>query len=244
LEFFAIFLTSSLLAALVAALVSVRINERNINIENVTQERAKWRNAIRALSDSLIKAARSGDFQSVELHCAQLTLNVNPFDGEDEALVQAAQLLATADDKDAQIKDFTERMALLLKHDWERAKYEARPWLLRGQEPRRVPYCEFKCAGSLTQPSAKSRKRSFSLLLHFSTLSFSAGIIFFLAVGLTEPFQNLVKIFNDPNTDKPIIAWVQFFYWSVLCGSMWSAAYLWFKGSEKRFLETWFTKKS
>lgn len=243
-EFFAIFFSSSLLAALVAALVSVRTNERNINIENVTQERAKWRDVMRALSDSLTKAARSEDLETVELYCAQLSLNVNPFDGEDKALVKAAQLLATADGKDAQIKDFTERMALLLKHDWERAKHEARPWLFRGQEPRRIPYCEFKCAGSLTQPSAKSRKRSFSLFLNFAALSLSAGIIFFLAVGLTEPFQNLVQIFNDPNTDKPIIAWAQFIYWSVLCGSMWSAAYLWFKGSEKRFLETWFTKES
>lgn len=242
LEFFTVLLSSSLIAALVAALVSLRTNERKIHIENVTQERAKWRNAMRGLADLLIKATRAGDFQTIGFHCSQLALNVNPFDVEDKALIQAAELLATAENNSVQVKEFTERMALLLKHDWERAKREARPWFFRGDEPRRIPYNEFKGECSSAHPSKPARRTPLSLFLHFSALSFSAGIIFFLAVGLIEPFQNLIKIFNDPNTDKPIGAWVQFIYWSIFCGSIWSAAYLWFKGSEKRFLEIWFGK--
>ncbi len=241
-ESLAVFLSSTVVAALVAALVSLRTNERKIHIENVTQERAKWRNAMRDLSNSIIKATRTRDFQAVGLCCAQLSLNVSPFDAEDRALIQAAELLATAEDKDAQVNEFTERMALLLKHDWERAKREARPWFFRGEEPRRVPYSEFKCIDAPSQSAAKPQKRSLALFWYFSALSFSAGIIFFLAVGLTEPFQNLVKLFNDPHTDIPIGAWIQFVFLSVLCGSMWSTAYLWFKGSEKRFLEIWFAK--
>lgn len=241
-ESFTVLLSSSVIAALVAALVSLRINERKIHIENVTQERAKWRNAMRNLADALIRAARAGDFQIVGFHCAQLALNVNPFDLEDKALIQAAERLATAEDKDIQVKEFTERMALLLKHDWERAKREARPWFFRGEAPRRIPYSEFKGECPSVHPPKPPHGTSLALFLHFAALSFSAGIIFFLAVGLTEPFQNLVKIFNDPNTAKPFGAWVQFAYWSIVCGSMWSAAYLWFKGSEKRFLEIWFAK--
>ncbi|WP_345984488.1 hypothetical protein WCX49_07560 [Sulfurimonas sp. HSL-1656] len=243
-ESFSILLSSSVLAALIAAIVSLRTNERNIQIKNVTQERAKWRNDMRNLADSLIKATRAGNFQDVGFHCSQLALNVNPFDPEDIAIIQVVELLATAEDKDMQVKEFTERMALLLKHDWERAKREARPWFFRGSEPRRIPYAEFKGECVTAHPSKSSRRTSLALFLPFVTLSFSAGIIFFLAVGLTEPFQTLVKIFNDSNTNKSIGAWVQFIFWSVVCGSLWSAAYLWFKGSEKRFLEIWFEIKS
>lgn len=101
---------------------------------------------MRSLADLLIKSTRAGDFQSVGFHCSQLTLNVNPFDGEDIALIQAAEQLGTAEDKDAQVKEFTERMALLLKHDWDRAKREARPWFFRGNEPRRIPYSKYKAS--------------------------------------------------------------------------------------------------
>ncbi|SHG17618.1 hypothetical protein [Vibrio gazogenes] len=235
-----IFLSSSVIAALVAALVSLRTNERRIHIENVTQERAKWRNSMRCLADSLIKSTQKSDSTEISALCSQLALNVNPFDKEDISLIEAAEKLATSDDKGAQIKEFTERMSLLLKHDWERAKREAKPWFFRGDEARRISYKEFagECPSLLSEPS----KKSLSLLLYFVTLSFSAGIIFFLAVGLTEPFQKLVKIFNDPNDVKPFEAWVQFIFWSIFCGSMWSAAYLWFKASEKRFLEIWFRK--
>ncbi|MDX9706946.1 MAG: hypothetical protein RBT86_05135, partial [Azospira sp.] len=117
-ESLTILLSSSVVAALVAALVSLRTNERKIHIENVTQERAKWRNAMRSLADSLIKSTRAGDFQSVGFHCSQLALNVNPFDVEDIALIQAAEQLGTIEDKDAQVNEFSERMALQSKHEW------------------------------------------------------------------------------------------------------------------------------
>ncbi|MFD0930860.1 hypothetical protein ACFQ1T_13810 [Methylophilus glucosoxydans] len=241
-EPFSVFLSSTVVSAFVAALISLRTNERKIQIENVTQERAKWRITMRNLSDSLVKASLTKDIQTVRFCCSQLALNVSPFSAEDRALIKAAELLATAEDKDAQVKEFTERMAILLKHDWERAKWEARPCFFRGKEPRRVPYNEFKYIDCPSQSAPKLPKSSLALWGHFAALSFSAGIIFFLAVGLTEPFQKLVKIFNDSRTNKPICAWIQFIYWSTVCGSMWSAAYLWFKGSEKRFLEIWFSK--
>jgi len=241
LESLTVLLSSSVIAALVAALVSLRTNERKIHIENVTQERAKWRNAMRSRADSLIKSTRAGDFQTVGFHCSQLALNVNPFDGEDIALIQAAERLGTAEDKDAQVKEFTERMALLLKHDWDRAKREARPWFFRGNEPRRIPYSEYKASPEAPTAIEKT-KSSWWLAAYFGMLAFSAGIMFFLAAGLTEPFQELVKIYNDAKTEKPAVAWFQFVYWSVLCGSIWSAAYLWFKGSEKKFLDIWFSK--
>lgn len=235
-------LSSTLLAALIAALVSLRSSERKIHVENVTQERAKWRKAMRELADAIIKGARAGDPKEVGMQCAQLALNVNPFDAEDRGLVHAAETLTASSDLDASVREFTDRMALLLKHDWERAKREAHPWFFRGSEPRRVPYSECKCTAGNRASSTPGARPAFALVGYFATLSFSAGVIFFLAVGLTEPFQTLVKIFNDSKVDKPAIAWFQFLLWSVLCGSMWSGAYLWFKGSEKKFLDIWFSK--
>lgn len=232
-------MSSTVLAGLVAAFVSLRSSERKINVENVTQERAKWRGAMRTLADALINAAHEGNAKEIDRHCAQLALNVNPFDAEDKALVEAANKLSVATDLDGHVIEFTDRMALLLKHDWDRAKREANPWFFRGVQPRRVPYCEFKATLSAPIPFAKS---SWWLAAYFGMLAFSAGIMFFLAAGLTVPFQDLVKIFNDPNIDKPISAWLQFVFLSVLCGSIWSAAYLWFKGSEKKFLDIWFAK--
>lgn len=238
---FSTVLSSTVLAGLVAALVSLRSSERKIHVENVTQERAKWRSAMRALADVLIKAAREGNAKEVERQCAQLALNVNPFDAEDKALVEIAKKFSGATDLDGHLLEFTDRMALLLKHDWERAKREAHPWFFRGSEPRRIPYCEFKAA--VGAPIAVSKPKSSRwLVAYFGMLAFSAGIMFFLAAGLTEPFQELVKIFNDAKNEKPVGAWVLFVFWSVLCGSIWSAAYLWFKGSEKKFLDIWFSK--
>ena len=235
-------LSSSVVAALMAALVSLRTNERKIHIENVTQERAKWRSAIRSLVDELIKATRAGDKQAIESYCAQLALNVNPFDCEDRALVRAAEQLANTDNKESQVKEVTDRVSLLLKHDWERAKREARPWFFRGEMPRRFPYCEFKGTSSPAENATYPQSQRLTLFVSFAGLAFSAGIIFFLAVGLTEPFQNLVRIFNDPTVEKPFSAWAQFLYWAAFCGSLWSGAYLWFKASEKKFLEAWFAK--
>ena len=86
---FSTVLSSTVVAGLVAALVSLRSSERKIHVENVTQERAKWRKAMRELANALIKAAREGNTRDIELQCAQLVLNVNPFDAEDKALVEA-----------------------------------------------------------------------------------------------------------------------------------------------------------
>lgn len=239
---FAAFISSSVVAGLIGALVAVRNSERKIQVENVTAERAKWRTVMRTLAADLTVAAQINDQQKVALLCGQLELNLNPFDREDQALVVTAKRLSDSDKVTDHLKEFGVRMALLLKHDWDRAKREAQPWFYRGNEPRRVPYCEYLCGMSVAPSSAPLSRKRGALVWYFMMLSFSAGIIFFLATGLVDPFQKWVKIFNDPAIEKSIGAWVQFAAWSVFCGSMWSAAYLWFKGSEKKLLENWFSK--
>lgn len=237
-------LSSAVISAVVSAIVSLRTSDRNIQIENVTQERAKWRNMIRILSKSIIKSAQLEDKDLFERHCSHLSLIVNPLDEEDIKLVKAARNIIETSDRALHIQEFIDRVALLLKHDWERAKREARPWYHKGKPLQRISYDKSSTAGHspISHPLDKNKERRRKLVQYFFALSISAGVIFFLATGLTEPFQSLIKMFNDKNTEEPLIAWVSFATLSAIFGSLWSALYLWFKGSEKKFLDTWFSK--
>ena len=235
-------LTSSVLAGLIAALVALRTSERKIQIVNITQERAKWRKAMRKLADEIVHAVSINDQIALSRLCSKLPLNLNPFHEEDVQIVKGAKCLIESTDRPAATQEFIERMSLLLKHDWDRAKYEAKPWFFRGREPRRVPFCEFKCAGHKVHTLTSSRGTPIGLFMYFAMLGASAGVLFFLAVGLTKPFENLVVYFNDSKAEKPLSEWAQFLIMSTFVGSIWSAAYLWFKGCEKKFLELWFAK--
>jgi hypothetical protein len=138
--FFSAFLGSSVVVALVGGLVSLRTSERQIAIENVTKERTKWREKIRGLALEIHRAATSKNTDKLnELHL-EFALALNPKDGEDEKILECIRLIPgeTTDDV---LKEFTKRVSLLLKHDWERAKWEAKPvWWRCCRAPRRKDY--------------------------------------------------------------------------------------------------------
>lgn len=229
------------MAGLVAAFVALHSSERKINMENITHERAIWRGEMRKLADAITKAARDGDANEVKRQYIQLMLNLNPFDTEDMDIVAAANGLIGSKDLDTALDELSERMALLLKHDWERAKREARPWFFRRSEPKRTLYADHKGTTAAATIIAK-RKTWGPLAMHFGGLTLSAGIMFFLAAGLSEPFRDLVVMFNDPKANKPLIDWFAFISLSVIFGSLWSGMYLWFKANEKRFLDILLSK--
>jgi len=140
---------SGVVAAIVAGLVTLRTNARNIKVANVTSERAKWRDKIRDLALQIHKAlAEHKEKELRELH-SQLTLNLNPHDSEDRGILQLLEKTPSHQSSDTILKEFTERVALLLKHDWERAKWESTSILGRiftGQLscPRRTTLHEFR----------------------------------------------------------------------------------------------------
>lgn len=80
------------------------------------------------------------------------------------------------------------------------------------------------------------------LFIYFAGSMLAAGILFFLAAGLADEFKKLVIFMNDRAITKTAKDWLLFFVISVPVGAIWIAAWLWFKGCEKRFLETWFSK--
>jgi hypothetical protein len=134
-------LTSAVIAALVSALISLLNSERQIAAQNVIQERKEWRNKIRLLASAVHKALVP-EVQAAKLNVlrAKLSLLINPHDAMDEEILQ---IVAAGDA--ARADEFTLRIALLLKHDWERAKYEASFWRwLRQRTPERVAYKDYR----------------------------------------------------------------------------------------------------
>jgi len=85
----------------------------------------------------------------LEEHHLEFSLILNPFDKEDRAIVALIhQLKSNADE--SHLTEFADRIALLLKHDWERAKWEAEDnWFLSSDidaepKPKRINYEQFK----------------------------------------------------------------------------------------------------
>lgn len=140
------------LGGLMTGLFAIYGSDRKIKIENVTAERAKWRETMRALSRDLVHAAQyksEGGNNLIGSIYEQFVLRLNPYDEEDEKLLKSVEKIidkienpGNNDNLDDLVSKFTKRVALLLKHDWERAKYEAAPWWHLRVEPKRVKYDE------------------------------------------------------------------------------------------------------
>jgi hypothetical protein len=130
-------LASGVISAAITAIASRRGSERAIRIENITKERAKWRDKIRELALGVQEAAAKKDSSKLSELRLQLCLNLNPLDKKDRDITALISEASKSDDK---IIEFSDRVALLLKHDWDRAKSEA-----KGRKaPDRIGYDEFK----------------------------------------------------------------------------------------------------
>ena len=135
------FLTSAVVAALVAGLVTLRSAERRIQIENITQERAKWREKIRANALLVQQAAATDDKAKLAELRLIFGLLLNPHDPEDNAILTCIEDLKNAQAPEPKMPEFSGRVSFLLKHDWERAKHEAKPWFyFFAKEPSREVY--------------------------------------------------------------------------------------------------------
>lgn len=135
--------SSSVVAGIVAGLVSLRTNSRNIKVANVTKERAKWRDKVRDRALEIHMAVSEGK-DLANLH-SQMALILNPLDREDRAILRVIETLPAQDSCGAMLKEFTERISLLLKHDWERAKWESSSIFNRSPlRPKRLKFEDFK----------------------------------------------------------------------------------------------------
>ena len=131
---------SAVVAAMVSGYVTLRTSARTIQIENITQERAKWREKIRANAQLVHKAATGGDEDKLSELKLVFELLLNPNDDEDQSILATIERLKDVRKPESSLPEFSKRIAYLLKHDWERAKHEAKPWFSSLKAPRRKPY--------------------------------------------------------------------------------------------------------
>lgn len=124
-------LSSVVVSALVAAFITLWTSQRKIQIENITQERAKWREKIRSNAQLVHKAAMASDKDQLSELRLVFELLLNPGDEEDLRILGSIERLSDCTEPAKRLPEFSKRVAYLLKHDWERAKREAKPWWCR-----------------------------------------------------------------------------------------------------------------
>jgi hypothetical protein len=135
----------SLAVGLVNAFVSLRISSRGIKVDNVTKERAKWRDNVRAKALEVHKAAVSQNKTRLHELYLEFSLLLNPRDREDRAISNLIHKLAEKEEPaESYLRELVERISLLLKHDWQRAKREAKSLSWLRWPARRMKYEKFK----------------------------------------------------------------------------------------------------
>lgn len=122
--------TSTVIAAIVAGAVALWTAQRKIGIENITQERRAWRENVRAKSLSVHDAIMLRDTKSLDKLRMEFRTILNPQDEDDVAIISSLSLPEEGSEI-VRAEEFAERVALLLKHDWERVKLEAGPPVMK-----------------------------------------------------------------------------------------------------------------
>lgn len=119
--------SSGILAALIAALVSLRNNERKLSLQYTTGERAKWRNKIREKALAVFDAASTKNHETIRRCHFEFSHLLHLGDSPDDEILENLKTLASQSDNAEVLDDFRVRISLLLKYEWDKAKLEARP---------------------------------------------------------------------------------------------------------------------
>ena len=218
---------------------TLRVAGRNIKTENITKERAKWREQVRASVDEISQAVGKGDIRRIGHARHRLQLRLNPGDEQDQQIMLALTKLAKCPSSGRIIvlEEVVARSALLLKHDWERAKYEAKAMRIFQPQPQRGVYVD--ADANLVVPMRRAGMSAWAAWKWLGLMIGAAGVIFFLAAGLAKPFTELVIALNDPHQSHSSAQWIVFVGAAVFAGLTWSLLHLAFKVAEKRLVDEW-----
>jgi len=117
----------------IASLLAFRKDERAVQLEQITKERAKWRDSMRELSEEIaaVLAEEIGTRDTIKVASmrARLATSISPKDSFDREILAHYDDLFSGESGD--LKLFVRRISLLLKHDWERVKWECMPLYLK-----------------------------------------------------------------------------------------------------------------
>jgi hypothetical protein len=136
-------LSSGLLAGLVAGLITLRTTERKIAIENITQQRQVWREKIREKCIEATSAYMAKDFSRLTVLYVEFQVLLNPEDDNDISILDTVWEMSLSNKESDLHIELSEKIALLLKHDWERAKKESKPMWFLIKEPTRNKYSNY-----------------------------------------------------------------------------------------------------
>jgi len=132
LKIIGIVLGSSVLTALVTALFTRKSHEETIALKYITEERAKWREKVKETMAVLNEAIHTPKLNSGRLNKTRkastylkLSLNPDPKHSIDRDILECITSLCDKPEYGGFVV-LEQKVALLLKHDWERAKIEAK----------------------------------------------------------------------------------------------------------------------
>jgi hypothetical protein len=117
-----------------ASFIAFRNDERAVQLEQITKERTKWRDNMRKLCKEIaiahVRNRASAIPSKVASLRARLATSINPKDKtHDGAILAHYDRLFSGETDDLEM--FVHRIALLLKHDWERVKWECTPLYIK-----------------------------------------------------------------------------------------------------------------
>lgn len=114
-----------------ACFLAFRKDERAVYIKQITEERTKWRVEMRKLTEEIVQIYSNENItpstEKVAIFKARLHTSINPICDYDKAIFAEFGRLTHNGD----CLEFTKRMSFLLKHDWERVKWECMPLYLK-----------------------------------------------------------------------------------------------------------------
>jgi len=123
-EILAALLGSAVVASLITALFAKAKSDKDAIVDNIIAERKAWRDRLRDLVSGTERCYRVRDPNGIASIEAQLVVLLNPYDKEDLKIIEALKNIPDGWAQ-AQLQEFMDRVAYLLKHDWERVKQEA-----------------------------------------------------------------------------------------------------------------------
>lgn len=137
---------TGLLAALVSAIVSKKMSDKESRLQYVTKERERWRHELRQFVAAVNEAFHSRVQRERRLKVlrAQIQVRLNPDDPLDNRILDTLNRMIQ-NRQEGSLSAFNEQMARLLKHDWERVKLEA----TGASSPRQIIWYTFAGAGVL-----------------------------------------------------------------------------------------------
>jgi hypothetical protein len=140
---------------------------------------------------------------------AALLLNINPYEDEDMGIIiEAALYEKLSDDK---LEEFNDRVNILLKHDWERVKWEITPFFLRKCEPKRVKYNEYKIYKECMKAKPYMSCKKLSVKEKFKDIAICCLWGFIWAI-----FTMIDCLFNQSSYSAGFYVVLAFFIWRIV----------------------------